>query len=463
MNDLLKWVITADRAPWIGLIISLGGTWAPNVATAIDPTSQVIVPEITKPHPRLYVDGADIALMKQRVDARSEPWYGAWVRVKDAADKRRSGAVEPRPLEGPVTQETFFLDALTDARACVYLALAWHITGDEAYAEVGLETLLAWARAEPNPCTGFDPSVRFPNMGMEVARATSQFVWAYDLLCPYPGFAPADKKVVQAWMRVLEKEIKTGIARWAGRFRWVKDEERWVEDAEVPRYFGGQEFQNHIAGHTMGLVLLGYALGDRELAQYAIDSTYPRNFKALISGCILMDGDPPFHGEPDDAPPPHDGEIYDRYRHYEPPGKGIGYAHLTLSMLVAAAEVAYHNGLDFYTFTAPGGETLEKPFDFYADLYRLKDSTLKGGFYSGEDQWFTNTWLASLCEIALKRYPKNRALRAYLRTVDRAQAHHAEFLGIPVLTHGVVIEPEALPRAARDRANFVTQPLGAGP
>ena len=275
-------------------------------------------------------------------------------------------------------------------------------------------------------------------MGMEVARAGSQFVWAYDLLYNYEGFTAEQKDAVEEWLRIMEQEIKTGITRWQDHYRWDTEAKAWVRDPSVPAYFGAQDFQNHIVGHTMGLTIIGYALGDRELVQYALDSeAYPRNFKRLIAGCIFMEGEKPFAGEPDHAAPPRTGEIYDRYRHYEgTPGKGIGYTHLTLSLLIATAEAAYNNGLDFYHYTAPTGENLELPFDFYADLYRLKDSTLKGGFYSGEDKWLNNTWLANVCEIAHKRYPQNEAVVKYLQTVDRAHVHPAEFLGISVLTHG---------------------------
>ncbi|MEM6391877.1 MAG: alginate lyase family protein [Planctomycetota bacterium] len=173
-------------------------------------------------------------------------------------------------------------------------------------------------------------------------------------------------------------------------------------------YFGRQDYQNHVVAHTVGMLALGYAIGDRELVQYALD--HPdnhRDYVELIAGSILMPGDIPHVCEPAGRTV-HVGEIDDRYRHFTTPdhSKGLHYSHLTLSLLTVGSEILYCNGLDFYRYVAQGGETLELPFTFYSDFYRTRDSAIGDGFYAGES-W--RIGLASdspeLFEIAALRYP----------------------------------------------------------
>jgi len=88
--------------------------------------------------------------------------------------------------------------------------------------------------------------------------------------------------------------IKEGIQRW-----------------ETNDDFGGQEFQNHHVSHVLGLALIGSALRDRELIQFALDSPEnPKDFRELLDGLILMPGDTPHGGLR--GKPLHPGEIQDR-------------------------------------------------------------------------------------------------------------------------------------------------------
>ena len=182
-----------------------------------------------------------------------------------------------------------------------------------------------------------------------------------------------------------------------------------------------------------------YAIGDPSLVQFAVDSPEnPHDFLELFDGMILMAGDPFVAPADTMNPPPQDGEIVDRYRHVE--DLGFYYGQLSLRQMTAMSETLFANGLDFYQRTGAYGETLEKPFDFYADFVRTGTSSLKGGFYTGEG-FGVGGYKAAVYEVALKRYPANLEIKALLDSVDRAAVDPSgdaeTYFVYPTLTHGI--------------------------
>ena len=390
-------------------------------ARVVCPPYKIVVPQITKAHPRLMMDSEDIAVMKKRVAAGEKPFSDAWALMKDELDKLIAADVNPKPYTGDNSNE-FFEAATNQSATARDLAIAWHITGDEKYGKSAIEYLYRWAAATPMPAGGFNPELRYPNTGMEIARSSFAFLWAYDLMYNHPLMTDARKAQVELWFRNLEKVIHEGAKRW-----------------DTNDYFGKQYYQNHITSHVMGLAAIGYTLGDRELVQYAIDSTAnPRDFMEVIDGAILVEHETPHDGEAKDV---QSGEIIDRYRHRQAPGKGLQYAHLTLLTLAVTAEMCYNNGLDFYNYSSPTGENLAICFDFYADFYRLKDSTIKGGFYSGETE---RIGLAgdnpALFELGFRRYPNSPDLIELMSSMERGE-QKVWILGRAVLTHGIPLAP----------------------
>ncbi len=390
-------------------------------ARATYPPYKIVVPQITRPHPRLMMDSDDIAAMKKRVTAGEKPFADAWQLMKAELDALMTSGVKPKPYTGDNSNE-FFAAATGQSATARDLAIAWHITGDEKYGRAAVEYLYRWATAVPMPAAAFNPELRFPNSGMEIARASFAFLWAYDLMYNHPILTDARKGEIELWFRCLEKVIHEGVKRW-----------------DESDYFGKQYYQNHITAHVMGLSAIGYTLGDRELVQYAVDCyANPRDFVDVIDGVILVEGQTPHEG---DSKPVQSGEIIDRYRHRQAPGKGLQYSHLTLLTLAVTAEMCYNNGLDFYNYSSPTGENLASVFDFYADFYRLKDSSIKGGYYTGETE---RIGLAgddpALFELGFKRYPNSPDLIELMSSMERAE-HKVWILGRAVLTHGIPLNP----------------------
>ncbi len=189
----------------------------------------------------------------------------------------------------------------------------------------------------------------------------------------------------------------------------------------------------------MGYLQIGYVLGDRDLVQFAVDSPEnPRDFLELLDGAIMMDGDPEFCFVDPRNPLPQNGEIYDRYRKIE--NKGLGYAMLTLCEMMSMEETLFANGVDINTRREPYGATMEYPFHFYADFFRLNDPSIKGGYYSGESAGVP-LWHIEIFEVANRRYPGNKEIEALLHSIDRTGGEpnggtSFNYFCFPVLTHG---------------------------
>lgn len=401
---------------------------------------EITVLPITQPRPRLLISPADVVNVKGAINAQVEPRYSTWLNLQYRADIWSQQPVTA-PYTGRNSMEFFEAARIAGSRASK-MALAYLLNGNTAYAAKAKEILLAWARATPLPATDFDPNFYFSGSGMHVARGIEGLVLTYDYL--YDMFSSAERTDVENWFRGVLPTIQQSIQRWNTPFKSSTTDPRgWVESSNLNDiYFGGQLYQNHVVAHNMGYLLIGYALGDQALVQYAVDSKdNPRPYLTLFEGTLLMAGDP--YVAPADRmnPPPQDGEIYDRYRHVSPPGLGLNYAWLSLCEMMAMTETLFVNGINLYTRMGAYGETMEQPFSFYADFFRLKDSSIKGGFYTGET-FQTNTWPIAVFEVANKRYPGNLVIQTLLNSIDRVTVDPGGYMETyfcyPTLTHGVV-------------------------
>ncbi|MCD8103386.1 MAG: alginate lyase family protein [Alistipes sp.] len=277
----------------------------------------------------------------------------------------------------------------------------------DSYARKAVEIMYDWAdacKAVDYPVgteggTDEDPST---GAGMYLARVMWPFFVCYDMLQGTEYVSQAQDEVIVAWFRNTEKQIRASINAWHNN-----------------DYFNKQEWQNHLVAHMMGLLTIGYVLEDASLVQFAIDSPdNPRDFYELISGVIFMEGDTPHHRERTGAPAVQTGEIYDRYRHDTAPLKGLQYASLSQTMLAMAARTCQNNGIDMFAYTAPTGENLRLPYEFYADFYVTGDASIKGGYYTGEDDRIGKADdLPSLFELGYAQYPGSDAIKSVINSI----------------------------------------------
>ena len=368
--------------------------------------------------PRIECDAAMLVRARQRIESHEEPFATYWSLAK--ADAEKSLTRKATPFLGADSLQ-FHHAAQEQGIAARLLAYAWRLEDDEATGAHAVELLHEWASAMPMPGTAFDPDTRFPNSGMDVARGMLPFVVAYDLLSGHPTLTVDKRKKILRWFRALAEGVREGMKRW-----------------EESDDFGKQRFQNHHAAHMLGLTLFGAVLHDRAMMQFAYDSEEnPKDFKDLIRGLILMPGDEPLGGLR--GKPLYAGEIDDRVRTSS--GSGLTYCHLSLTLLMFAADVqSRFRREDCLNWKAQGGETLRLSADFYSDFFRAKNATLKGGYYSRDQPHIqNNTPFFGSFEVALHHWPESQNIRNLVSSMNRSQTPRSWlcYYGLPLLTHGV--------------------------
>ena len=370
------------------------------------------------PAPRIETDAAGLVRARDRIASGRKPFASYWRLAKAEAEKALS--LSPQPIE---TQDSLAFHGAVQAQgiAARLLAYRWRLEDHQRSGEQAIALLDGWASASPLPGTDLDPTIRYPNAGMDVARGMLPFVAAYDLLIGHPALTEEKQFRIEAWFRALVPVIREGIHRWENN-----------DD------FGGQEFQNHHVSHVLGLALLGSVLEDRELIRLALDSPEnPKDFRELLGGLILMPGDQPHGGLR--GKPLHPGEIQDRVRTNS--GAGLTYCHLSLTLMLYASEVLSRaTGEDLVNATAPGGETLRLSAAFYSDFFRLRNARINGDYYFRDQRAIQNNQpFLGIFEVALGHWQDVPNLKAVVRSTDRARTPRSwlNYYGLPLLTHGL--------------------------
>lgn len=370
------------------------------------------------PRPRIETDETNLKRAKERIAQGKEPFASYWNSARAEAEQALS--LEAKP-SAPADALAFHSSVRDQGIATRLLAYRWRLEDHLPSGEKAVSFLDSWASFTPLPGTNFDPKIRFPNAGMDVARGMLPFIASYDLIHGHPALTEERKNRIENWFRALVPVIKEGIHRW-----------------EENEDFGGQEFQNHHVAHVLGLALIGSTLGDRDLVQFALDSPEnPKDFRELLAGLILMPDDPPHGGLR--GKPLHPGEIQDRVRSSH--GAGLTYCHLSMTMMLYAAEVLGRaTGENLINEVAPGAETLRLPFTFYSDFFRLRNARINGDYYFRDQKTIQNNQpFLGIFEVALHHWPDVPNLKAVVRSMNRPQTPRTwlNYYGLPLLTHGV--------------------------
>jgi hypothetical protein len=378
--------------------------------------------------PVIWTTDAMLDRARARVAARQEPFYEAWLESKTIADAALDREHEPYQGEEYLR---YFRTGRGQSQDVRYLALAFHVTGEQRYADKARGILAAWA------ADGQDayPSSASPHgAGLVIGRVISNFADSYGLL--WEQMSGQERQAVERWFRAMVPPI-------------LESQRIWQEDELPPccepPWLDQQYFNNHLGAHTLGLAAIGFALDDQKLIRYAINSPHnPRDLQTLIDGAIIMPDDVG-SGEPGDlwqndptytegAPLPEPGEIYDRYRMVQ--GTGLNYAHTHLRFLTLTAEMVHNNrqGRDYYDYVGPNGENLELPYEFYSEFLVTGDSGARTGYYADDKVDFR--WLP-MYELALRHYPDNPQIREALESRSRVVNDIETFGYTAVLTHGL--------------------------
>ena len=333
-----------------------------------------VVPAITNPQPRIFLNASEIATIRARVSSGIQPHASAYAFLKSDTIANIPSSTRLTPYLGN-DGRSFYNVATLHGGFARDLAIAYQVSkGIEtpaqttAYARKAANILRNWASGSPLPGTALDPgSPAIANHGMWLSRRDHSLRlrlrsdWRlHRRRCPFDRRPAGHRNVVER----------------LGSPNSVRPSPTGTPTSD----YNFQNYNNHLAADIAALVAIGYAVGDRSQVQWAISvsiATNPRDWVALLKGLILRPGDPTHHREKAGAPLVQDGEIYDRYRHYTGPLKGLQYSTLALTLLSVPAEICHRNGLDLWNYSASTGETLRLAWSYYADFYRLQSATIK--------------------------------------------------------------------------------------
>lgn len=381
--------------------------------------------ELQSGRPVVLTSDADLASLMEAVETGQHA--ESWQLTVESAQRALKRDFVPMQL---ADHEDYFHYAIKDARAARDLALVGIATSDSELTNKAIDVLLAWARdaVDSGETPGRNALV---GQGLVIGRVISVFADAYALV--EPQLADDERSMIQAWLRLSWDQIM------ASRDFWETTTELCNSDGcgrvEAP-WINGQ-VSNHLSAQNMGLLAIGYALGDRDRIQYAMDSAEnDRDLHDMINDAILMSNkdawvnDPTFtRGAPDVQP----GELWDRLRIGD--GRGLHYTHIQLRFLTIQALMAQNNGypVDWFSYVGPDGESIEVAFEFYSEFLITGDPTVRGGYYSDDA---IDGSMTPLYEIAHRAYPDNDAIAAVLSARDRVTFDPETFGWSVPLTHG---------------------------
>lgn len=134
-------------------------------------------------HPALVNTRADLDFIKAKVEAKEQPWYGAWQNMRNEW-KANSGYTTPGSSDGDIGGSNGNRQrASRDAQAAYYNILQWYVTGDEAHAKCAVNILNKWTETITKVAT--DQLFQLPIISM---------VEAAELVSLYDGWAKEDRE-----------------------------------------------------------------------------------------------------------------------------------------------------------------------------------------------------------------------------------------------------------------------------
>jgi Alginate lyase/Protein of unknown function (DUF1349) len=138
-------------------------------------------------HPGILQTAEDLQRIKQNVKDGKEPWAAAWQAFASPRNRWISKSYTPRPLEvvGRGVGATGQDNISNDCTAAYYNAIAWTVTGDEAYAKKSVEIVNAWSY-KCKLINGKDAVLCAGIYGYKLMAA------AEILRATYPGWSQAD-------------------------------------------------------------------------------------------------------------------------------------------------------------------------------------------------------------------------------------------------------------------------------
>ncbi len=135
-------------------------------------------------HPGSILTMNDLKRIKQHVDARDEPWYSSWLKLKSSAYGNCTRVANPATDIGG--SDGTRQRASGDATAALIDAIEWHVTGQKSYADHAVKLLSAWGNKVES---ANNQLFQFPSVTMSMAAEMLR----YEDGSFYEGWAESDR------------------------------------------------------------------------------------------------------------------------------------------------------------------------------------------------------------------------------------------------------------------------------
>jgi hypothetical protein len=308
---LVRYFIAALAFPW------------QIAATAAPPTAETAAATKTRTftHPGLLNSKAELDFIKEKIQAKAEPWQGMFQRLKHSPFGNPAWSPKARRVIDANGKEAS--QANDDATAAYTLALLWYFTGDDAYAKKSAGILNAWA-ANLETITSRDQQKE-----LVAAWCGSVFPLAGEILrSSDPKWT---KPEIQQFSRMLQKVflpvLQPGNASFNGNWELAM---------------------------VNALMAIGVFNADKPTFDRAVALWHQR-----VPAWLYLKKDGPLPRPPDGAPGlANEAEL--RKYWFNPPGFSDGLCQETcrdyghhfqqgMASTINSAEIAWHQGLDLYT------------------------------------------------------------------------------------------------------------------
>lgn len=144
-------------------------------------------------HPCLLHTDGDFAYVKKKVDAKAEPWFMGYEKLKSSTNVNHTPqAVEK--VDRSQLGKPGYVDPSKDAEAAYRLALMWRMTGEEQYAETAIKILNAWATINKSMDQGNSDAI------ISTGYSGYKYANAAEIMRDYSGWKQEDFEAYKKWI-----------------------------------------------------------------------------------------------------------------------------------------------------------------------------------------------------------------------------------------------------------------------
>ena len=330
----------------------------------------------------VFISDARLHEIRQRIDAKTEPTYAAYVKAKQQIDDTLDVAPVPPAkwfvpgyYNDPEGHHNAKAGLRDDANRAYGAALMYRLTGEAKYARAAVRRIDAWTGVKD-----FDT----------VADSKLSFSYHYPAMILAADLIRGDEAV---WPAENQRAF-----------------EAFLRDKALP--MNCMDRQNNWGnwGCVLVMAVASYLNDD------ALIATAGERWKSFIEDQINDRGE--LHHETG--------------RNDGTGGHGIWYSHFSLMPQAIAAEIARQRGVDLYDYVSPSGRSMKQAFDTLVP-WTADRKTFPHFKPKDEKKRLVGTDYASYFELLNTRWPNDTAAAFLKRKRPLTADHVAPFL---TLTHG---------------------------